>query len=42
VGVETVFRVFLDTAEVRSLALIGMVMLPEALAFAAWPQHLNG
>jgi len=31
-----------ERTEVAKLAPIGVVMLPEALAFEAQPQHLNG
>jgi len=34
--------IFLNSDEVGRLAPIAMVMLPDALAFAAVAQHLNG
>jgi len=40
--VYLLFRILLKPDEVGSLASIGVVMLPEALAYEAEPQHLNG
>jgi len=37
-----IFVMFLNSGEVRKLAPIVVVMLPEALVFEAKPQHLNG